>query len=214
MAPWTMERSEYIKQWKEKRRSQGLCVACGKPLDRDGIHCAECRRKTNQATKERRRWYLEHKICPRCGKNDIMGDETRCPECRADATNNALANRDKESYNKYHREWNKATYHKRKENGICTRCGKRKSTNGTTLCDICREKGREARRVRNGPSGLADRAMNGLCYFCNNPAKEGYKVCEEHYQKCVMAAEAGRKTQGAQKYIKDIKRIRYGRRMT
>ena len=87
-----MERSEYVKQWKDKRKASGLCVGCGQPLDRDGSYCTKCRGIINKTTRERRQWYLSHKICPRCGKNDLMGDETICPECRAKGTNNALKN--------------------------------------------------------------------------------------------------------------------------
>ena len=205
-----MERSEYVKQWKDKRKASGLCVGCGQPLDRDGSYCTKCRGIINKTTRERRQWYLSHKICPRCGKNDLMGDETVCPECRAKGVNNTLKNRDKDEYNSYHNEWAKFTYWKRKDEGICTRCGKRKATKGYITCAMCRAKDNETRRKREGASDRSDRAKKGLCYFCENPVKKGYKVCENHYQMNVKNAEKGRESRAAQEYIRNMKKIQYG----
>lgn len=204
-----MERSEYVKQWKDKRKASGLCVGCGQPLDRDGSYCTKCRGIINKTTRERRQWYLSHKICPRCGKNDLMGDETICPECRAKSVNNSLKNREKDEYNVYQRNWSKSTYQKRKESGICTRCGKRKATQGLTTCAMCRARDNETRRIRKGFSDRSDRSKIGLCYFCDNPVKKGYKVCEKHYQMNIEKAEKGRQTQATQDYMKSVKKIQY-----
>ena len=205
-----MERSEYVKQWKDKRKASGLCVGCGQPLDRDGSYCTKCRGIINKTTRERRQWYLSHKICPRCGKNDLMGDETICPECRAKGTNNTLKKRNRDTYNSYHNEWAKSTYKKRKEAGVCTRCGKRKATEGYTTCAMCREKDNASRRARNGVSDRSERIDKGICYFCNNPVKTGYKVCEKHYQMNAEKAAKGRESKDAQEYIRNMKKIRYG----
>lgn len=202
-----MERSEYVKQWKEKRKSAGLCVGCGKPLDREGTYCTKCREKINKTDRERRRWYLSHKICPVCGHNDLMGSETVCPECRADKVNNALKNRNKEEYNAYHRKWAKSTYQKRKEAGICTRCGKRKVTEGYVTCAICRSRDNAAKRIRERSPDRSEITKQGLCYFCDNPVKKGYKVCEMHYRMNVENAKKGRETREAQRYIKSMKKI-------
>ena len=208
-----MTKKEYKKQWRESWKSAGLCVGCGKPLDRDGAYCTKCRERINTVTRERRQWYLSHKICPRCGKNDLMGDETICPECRAKGTNNTLKKRNRDTYNSYHSEWAKSTYKKRKEAGVCTRCGKRKATEGYTTCAMCREKDNTTRRIRKGTSDRSNHLSLGLCYFCDNPVKEGYKVCERHYQMNVEKAAKGRETEAAKKYARNVKAIRYGSRV-
>ena len=205
-----MEHNEYVKQWQKIRKSKGLCVRCGNPMDREGACCTKCREKINKVTQDRRNWYLEHRICPRCGRNDLMGDETICPECRVRDTNNTLAKRNRSEYNLYHNEWSKSTYQKRKEHGICVRCGKRKATEGMTTCALCRSKNNETRRIRNGTSNRSERTENGICYFCDNPVKEGYKVCEKHYQMNVENAAKGRETEEAKKYIRNMKSISYG----
>lgn len=204
-----MDTNKYKEALIERRKSNGLCIDCGNPLDREGLRCKKCCEKRSKWEREHRQWYLSHKICPRCGKNDLMGDETICPECRAKSVNNSLKNREKDEYNVYQRNWSKSTYQKRKESGICTRCGKRKATQGLTTCAMCRARDNETRRIRKGFSDRSDRSKIGLCYFCDNPVKKGYKVCEKHYQMNIEKAEKGRQTQAAQDYIKSVKKIQY-----
>ena len=74
---------------------------------------------------------------------------------------------------------------------------------------MCRVRDNETRRIREGTSNRSERTKKGLCYFCNNPVKEGYKVCEKHYQMNIEKAEKGRQTQAAQDYIKSVKKIQY-----
>ena len=207
-----MATNKYQKALVERRKSNGLCINCGSPLDRAGLRCKKCCEKRNKWTREHREWYLSHKICPRCGKNDLMGDETICPECRAKGTNNTLKKRNRDTYNSYHNEWAKSTYKKRKEAGVCTRCGKRKAPEGYFKCSVCRAKDNERRRIREGTSEQSERIEKGLCYFCGNPVKKGYKVCEKHYQMNIENAKKGRKTQEAQEYIRSMNRIVYGNR--
>ena len=204
-----MDTNKYKKALIERRKSNGLCIDCGNPLDREGLRCKKCCEKRSKWEREHRQWYLSHKICPRCGKNDLMGDETICPECRAKSVNNSLKNREKDEYNVYQRNWSKSTYQKRKESGICTRCGKRKATQGLTTCAMCRARDNETRRIRKGFSDRSDRSKIGLCYFCDNPVKKGYKVCEKHYQMNIEKAEKGSQTQAAQDYMKSVKKIQY-----
>ncbi len=124
-------------------------------------------------------------ICPRCRKNKLYGSEKQCPGCSADMYVSVMRNREKEHYNQTHREWGRKAYQNRKEKGICTRCGKRKPDNGFLTCGICRKKGRDYRYTKEGKPGRMERVINGLCYFCGNPVKKGYKVCEKHYRMCV-----------------------------
>ena len=98
----------------------------------------------------------------------------------------------RDHYNKVHREWAKVRYHQDVQNGICTTCRKRKADGGYRTCGICREKQRERKRIKYQEKVKIprdERVKSGLCYFCNNPQKNGYKVCEKHYQ---MNAEKSR----------------------
>lgn len=126
-------------------------------------------------------------VCPRCGKNLLYGDEKSCVECRAKSaeTMSKIRSADVEKYNERQKAWRKARYEKDKENGICTRCRKRKADPGHTTCTFCRETMRRARVKMPERTG---RYEQGLCFFCDNPVKPGYKVCEKHYQQNVKNA--------------------------
>ena len=177
-----MSQKEAQKRFIQKRKDKGLCILCGEPLDRQGVHCKKCREKINKETKKTREFYKQNGICPRCGKNEILGDEKMCPECKARTYETVMKNRDKDHYNKTHREWSKKEYQKRIEAGICTRCGKRDADKGYRTCGLCREKDTNKRRIRNYKQPREDRIKQGLCYFCDNPVVDGLKVCEEHRQ--------------------------------
>lgn len=88
-------------------------------------------------------------------------------------------------YNERQKVWRKARYEKDKENGICTRCRKRKADPGYSTCTFCRETMRRAHVKKPERTG---RYEQGLCFFCDNLVKPGYKVCEMHYQKNVKNA--------------------------
>ena len=118
-------------------------------------------------------------------KNTLFGDENMCPECSAEMYEINMNSRERlgrEHYNEVHKEWSKRTHHEMIERGICTRCRKRKADYGYKTCGICREKGRKYKRVKYGKPDRSERYKQGLCYFCDNPIKDGYKVCEKHYQ--------------------------------
>lgn len=181
-----MTQNERYKKFVQKRRSENKCIDCGKPLDRQGYRCTQCNAKLNEEQRKRRQFLKKIGICPRCGKNKLYGDEKVCLECGANEYATAMSSRErlgKDHYNEVHRNWSYSTYQKRKEEGICTRCGKRKADYGLTTCGICRAKD-NATRLKRQPHKppRSERYKQRLCYFCDNPIKDGYKVCEKHYQ--------------------------------
>lgn len=176
------------KNFIERRRSQGLCVLCGKPSENGAYRCNACKKKRNEEEAKTRKMYQKCGICPECRIHPIMGDEKVCPECNAkfSAQVNARRSKDREHYNEQHREYAKMLYVRRKDQGICTRCGKRKALRGgRSTCGICTDKDRKKRAERSRDIGFEMRKELHMCRFCNSPAKPGYKVCEKHYQMCV-----------------------------
>lgn len=143
-----------------------------------------------------RQFYKSIGICPRCGKNKLWGDEKECPECAAKGYEYAMKSRarlGKEHYNITHSKWAKVAHHKRIEQGMCTRCGKRKADYNFKTCGICRARDNATRSKRIKPKiARNERFSIGLCYFCDNPIKDGYKVCEKHYQMNVEKANSSR----------------------
>lgn len=70
---------------------------------------------------------LQMKLCPTCHKNQIMGDERMCPECRAQSANHEsmVRENDRTAYNDYMRGYQKKRYEQLKRLGICTICKER-----------------------------------------------------------------------------------------
>lgn len=169
----------YHQRMIEKRKKSGLCRDCGKPLDRVGARCIECNNKKNSYQNETRKYYQSLGFCPRCKIEKLYGDEKMCIECSRRIQENVLKSRNRLEYNKNHAEWSRKTHKQMVEQGICYRCRKRKADFGYKTCGICRAKLTEYRREKNYKS-TEDR--QGMCRYCDEPVKQGYKICEKHYQ--------------------------------
>lgn len=187
----------YCQKLRQKRKELNLCVRCQAPLDRKGVYCTECCKKVAEESRKTRQFWKDNGFCPRCGKNKLWGEEKSCPECKAKHYASIMKSREKkgkEQYNEEHRKWLKKAYDKKISEGICYRCGKRKADNGLKSCGICRAKHNEKRASRKKNFEYrGDRYKKGLCYFCDEPIKPGYKTCEKHYQiNCENANKANR----------------------
>ena len=140
--------------------------------------------------KETYHGYIKLGICPGCRQNMLFGDERSCPECKAKYYAYQMGV-DKEHKNKIHKEWSRRTHAEMIKKGICTRCRKRKADGGFKTCGVCREKKNRKYFEKNfGRPERSARPSMGICYFCNNPIKEGYKVCEYHYMKNIEYANS------------------------
>ena len=170
-------------------------------MDRDGVLCIVCLAKANYERNATRKLYQKYRVCPRCRKNNLFGDEKNCLECAAKQYETVMRTRDKEHYNEAHREWSKRTHHEMIEKGICTRCRKRSADNGYKTCGICRAKSRDGKRKNNKPN-RSERFEQGLCYFCDNPIKQGYKLCDFHYEKNVQNARSEKAIEARKRLIK------------
>lgn len=69
--------------------------------------------------------------------------------------------------------------------GICPRCGKHKVIPGMSVCDVCREKRREAEQ-----RSIAHRKAAGKCLECGKPAQPGRRLCFACAVKDARRAEA------------------------
>lgn len=188
------------------RKENHLCVQCGKTLEKNctKVYCEECSDKRKNTTNTTRRVLQQNGICPRCGKNRIIGDEKQCLECNAKAYEYNINFYTREERNKQHAAWSKRTHHEMIEKGICTRCRKRKADNGFKTCGICRAKIRQYKRNKSKCKiTLSERYLHGLCYFCDNPVKAGYKVCEEHYQKNLEYARSEKADKSRKQLLKE-----------
>lgn len=197
-----------LKNYRHTNRLNGKCAECGKPSEK--YRCAECSAKKNERARRDREYYKKYGICPVCKQVGIGPDESMCPECLAKEYTYQMSKRNssEESHAKYseqHRIWAQMKYEEDKANGICTRCRKRKADGGYTTCGVCRAKnrGRKLAKEANKVSKREYREKNGLCFFCDEPRKPGYKLCERHYQMNVDKANSQRAKDARKNLIKN-----------
>lgn len=175
----------------DRAKEKGLCTSCYKPNDRIGkTMCSKCLELKRVYELENRQFAREHGICSRCKKNKVFGQEKHCPECRAERAN-YTAKYIKENPEK-HKEWAKKAYSTKKqkalEQHLCSRCLTPLSEGYTyKTCLKCRAKMAEWRRTKHPEQDNKIQYWkdNGLCSYCGEPVKQGYKVCDEHYQHLV-----------------------------
>lgn len=124
-------------------------------------------------------------VCTRCGQEDAytMAGRKLCADCcdRARIVNNRYRITDKGRETQRRCEARKVA--RRREEGLCIRCGKRKAKAASCLCHYCTAKAAErAREKRMASSANWPRGSNGYCYTCNKrPAASGRKICETCY---------------------------------
>lgn len=174
-----------------KRKDNGLCPRCGKPLDREGHYCSDCLAKVREYHRKNREFYRENHICSECGKIIVPGRERICPECRAKRNNKRkpLTEEQKMRYGESFNNYQKSLYRERTENGICTRCGKRKAMPGKKKCGVCLEKDATQHRKKyiEQQNIREYRKENHLCYFCGEaidlPTSNICSRCREKFKK-------------------------------
>lgn len=80
------------------------------------------------------------------------------------------------------KERQKETRRKRREAGVCMRCGKKPADNGSVLCQECRRSIRvygTHYREKHGGKKRKEWISKGLCYHCGKERVQGKKVCKE-----------------------------------
>lgn len=140
-------------------------------------------------------WYKSHGICPRCKVNDAFGNHVHCAECLEKINLKNLQTRKKNNGDIYSRRYvqkKKELYRKRKESGLCPRCGKEATHGRYCLKHHIKNIERNERRRKNRAIGEAfrERMAAGMCMYCENPQVDGYKFCEKHLPKKQEHAKA------------------------
>lgn len=165
-----------------RRKSEGLCVKCGKTKAVQGkVMCVECAEKQKIYQKETRVYFKNIGLCPRCGKNKLFGDEKECPECLAMMYE--VNRKSRERRNVTAMEYYRKDIQRLKEQGLCRSCRKRKVAEGHTYCQKCLEKHREQvekYRRKMDKIGLtrSERPNYGFCYTCGNQLDRNGRICE------------------------------------
>lgn len=133
--------------------------------------------------KERRKWYSAHGICVVCGQRDALPGRQKCAECTEKATLNNIKYRSLERERMYYPR-RKAKREARIAAGLCPICGK-PAKYGQLCYEHYIKKKRKNEREKEKRAATGDPRRNrvavGKCWFCNNRALPGMKVCQAHY---------------------------------
>lgn len=172
----------------EERKKNGLCPYCGRKRDRDGIYCEACLVKDRERQRKTREFYRKHHLCILCGKHKTYGNDKLCYECWAKGIerNHNATEEQKARWRENMKIAQKKQYHRRIEEGICTRCGKMKAIEGKRKCAVCLSKDAEAhrRRQEGKVSAREYRMENHLCLFCAKPIdRPNGNICNACYEK-------------------------------
>ena len=181
-----------------KRKEAGLCTRCGGELEenRKGkVLCEGCARRTDSNKNLDTKNYIEVGICPLCKTHRLVGDEQLCFECHEKKIARQKKYREKqresdpEGYKSKNNEAVKRTQQKRKEQGLCIRCGNKKNTH-TLLCEKCKQKDKKRWQEKRGV--ICDKSLRaelGLCVNCGQPAYSHFKLCKNCYEKNCQGLE-------------------------
>ncbi len=137
----------FLRQRHAARAAQGLCTRCGRrPPEPDLKVCGGCAEKRRAAERARR--------------------------ARAREQRKPYAGRDPERCRRADRNGDRRRRRERQEAGLCASCGRRPTTNNTSVCEPCRAARRELDRRR-----YATRRTAGRCVRCSEPAPAGLSRC-------------------------------------
>lgn len=177
-------------EYRKRLQAQGLCPVCRSPMDREGYSCTKCLEKENARHREDVKAIVALGICRICQKNKSMPNSTYCDECSQKMYEYTRRKylKNPEYFRESNRKSQKKTYWLRKSQGICTRCGKHKAEFGKSKCRMCLNKDAEKHALKYDGITYDNRIALGICRFCGNPVKEGYRTCEKHYQMCCRTA--------------------------
>lgn len=120
-------------------------------------------------------------ICTVCRKRKAEPGKSQCFEClEKDRLRKAAYRKEGKITNEYIASEHRKAYQKRKEAGMCTRCGKKIAKVGL-VCTECYA--RRSRKQAEKYDGIArfERPDYGLCYFCGEETLEGKSVCGKCY---------------------------------
>lgn len=146
----------------------------------------EYHRKYNRETRE---WAKKNGLCVVCCKQKADNGYATCLQCRMTDRERSKKPRNL-SPDKLAKQKNKRAQHRLDliEKGICTQCGKRK-TSGYQICDVCRAKMNRKRREaysKGRETPIEVYGESGFCARCGKPTYDNFKLCKFHYDVAVQ----------------------------
>lgn len=144
-----------------------------------------------ESYRERREFYKAKHMCVICGQEEAFRNYTECVYCRMKKRDKNKSAWDKvkndKAFTEKENERYRTLYQKRKEQGLCPKCGIEITDKNYVYCEKCRAKHRESKRKisrENGAIPLYLRTSGLYCYQCLKPLEnpdttKGTQFCEE-----------------------------------
>lgn len=165
------------------RKANGLCVDCGEPAVEGKRLCSECLERKKINAREERLFRKRNNLCLYCGKENAYLNDNYCEACSEKQKNSQMRYREKNKENNRVRAIEIRNI--RKEQGLCTRCGKRKSRTNRSLCEWCLAKARNNYNKNRNDISRSERSSYGLCYLCGSPLDREGKTCSNCAEKII-----------------------------
>lgn len=131
----------------EAIKDSGICVQCKQPWTGKQKKCDACRQRDAENKAKRKAAWEAAGLCNRCGKHHAMEGVLYCEECYQKSKKHTDSEQTKQRrLEKYHSETKfklAEQREQRKAAGLCTDCGDRPASDGSTLCPDCYNKRRE-----------------------------------------------------------------------
>ena len=102
------------KENRERRKAQGLCIECGKPLAQDSkCYCIEHMTRARRKREEKKSGIAREErpaygLCYRCGKPIIAGK--LCEKCKEQSIKNLPEPSKESGWYQYHKRMNRAVF--------------------------------------------------------------------------------------------------------
>lgn len=156
-------------------------------------------------SKETVAWYKSKGYCVECHHQKAAPGKVCCFDC--------LEKMNERAINRYHNlseeqrkeecrkasERNKLRKQKRREQGLCVRCGKKPQWNGLQTCYECTIKRRRERKRHNEKEQAK---KFGKCKYCDNEPLPGKNYCETCYDRMKQSAANAREHIDREKWRK------------
>lgn len=198
--------NKYCRERRAEMKRNNICYFCGKPTDGKHSLCPECSKRQNAKNAADKKALKEMGICPICSRNALVGEEKRCIECRAKYRYNNSHKSEAQKMRKKHQriESYRRVRDFRRNNNLCWKCGTRARDIGYATCGKCRAilRLQEQEKRQQSISKTEYRKVNGLCLRCDNPVKEGYKLCQRHYDLNCKASHSPQAVEARQRIKK------------
>jgi hypothetical protein len=156
---------------------------------------AEGTERMNSSTEWNRMLHAAH-LCIWCKKQDAytLSGHWKCYDC-CQKDNERAKKHNTHAVNQVRWQREKATQAKRRENGVCIRCGHALTDKRYKTCERCRIKAAAKKRARSNHKTIQGlRGKDGRCFRCNElPVEPGFKTCPECHAKLAAQLAINRK---------------------